>query len=162
MVEEAFANAMAVNRFEVMRYIIPYRNTSDPTQQTISDNAVMNFIADTVTNKDAYIFGGISVTRRDGQHGSDPENVPFGGSDTGGINNIVKNETDEIFGVSAAGDIFPETYTAWRFGSRGYRVKLVNIQDLLTLSNQDFQNPLSSSYTLPDQDVTVDLSKIKY
>lgn len=153
MIERAFANAMAVNRFEVMRYIIPYRNVTGGQQNIPSD--VMNY-ADPSKNDKAYIFGGTS--NRDGVRGSD--NVPFGGTDGGGANSIVKNEPEEVFG-----NLFPETYTAWRFGSRGYRVKLVNIQDLLATNNQgqDFQNPLENSYTLPDQpDITVDLSKIKY
>ena len=63
-----------------------------------------------------------------------------------------------MLGVNSAGDVFGETYTAWRFGSRGYRVKLVGIQDLITSSAQ-FSNPLKTSYTLPDAGITVDLSK---
>jgi hypothetical protein len=164
MIERAFANAMAVNRFEVLRYIIPYRNLTNGTQNIPAN--VMNYITDTTKNLSAYIFGGLGPstgfdTGRDvSPYGSD--NVPFGGSDAGLANNVVLKEPGEVLGLNTPGDLFPETYSAWRFGSRGYRVKLVSIQDLINASNQTFQNPLQTSYTLPDQNVTVDLSKIKY
>ncbi len=160
MIERAFANAMSVNQFEIMRYIIPYRNAN---QQSSLDLDVMNF-ADLTKNKETYVFGGLGASGRNKAPATMlPDNVPFGADTDPGTNNMVKSEgTGEVFGVSTKGDLFPETYAAWRFGTRGYRVKLVNIQDLLIIDNQTFQNPLEASYTLPDQDVTIDLSKIKY
>jgi hypothetical protein len=71
--------------------------------------------------------------------------------------------------VLAPGDdtAFPESYTAWRIGSRGYRVKLVNIQDLIKTGENGantLKNPLPDSITLPtgDEDIKIDLTQVYY
>ncbi|MCX6113502.1 MAG: pilus assembly protein TadG-related protein [Proteobacteria bacterium] len=145
--EKAFANTMAVNEFEIKRYIIPYMspnvNPAAPTQDWL------NYITNT-TNKKAYIYAG--ETNRD------PIEQGFGSkpfADTTGGSSYAKMEgTDVLFT-----DTFPEAYTAWRIGTRGYRVKLVNIQDLL---GTNLKNPLPSTITIPDLNITIDLSKINY
>ena len=152
--ETSFANAMAVSIFEAARYILPYRN--DPTNQSV-DQDVMNYTVK--DNGKPFLFGGVKDTE------AQPiglGNIKFAGSSPSGSNNIIKEEPAESLGSTSPGDVFPETYAAWRFGSRGYRVKLVNIQDLITSSTSaKFQNPLEKSYTLPDG-TTIDLSSIQY
>jgi len=154
--ERAFANAMAVSQFEISRYIIPYRNDPNPTQGSAPSD-VLNYIANDANDK-AFIFGG-TKDRDIAPLGTG--DIPFGGPSASGPNNMIKGEGQEVFGVKAAGDVFAETYAAWRFGSRGYRVKLVNIQDLIG-STKGLQNPLETRYTLPDSGITVDLSSIQY
>ncbi|MFH1223281.1 MAG: hypothetical protein V1647_02935, partial [Pseudomonadota bacterium] len=144
--EKAFAHTMAVSEFEVSRYIIPYKPLAGQPS-----NDVLNYITK-LSNKDAYIFRGSK--NRDGVMGED--NSP--------ITNLVTSEggnPGDILGVSQPGDVFAESYTAWRIGSRGYKVKLINIQDVIADSNA-FQNPLAKKYTLTDSGVEVDLSKINY
>lgn len=159
--EKSFANAMAVNMFEIARYIIPYRNTAGTNQQGGTPVDVLNYVASAANNK-ALIFGGLTSTDRDtAPFGKG--NIQFAGPSDSGPNNMIKEDAGEVLGVNSAGDIFPETFTAWRFGSRGYRVKLVNVQDLISANGSaKFQNPLENSYKLPDSDITVDLSNIKY
>ena len=157
--EKAFANAMAVSEFEIKRYIIPYSNTVN--------RKYLNYITSANNNK-AYIYAG-EVNRGSGNpvgHG----NKPF--ADTAGQTTAyAKKESAPYPDVLAPDDTttpFPESYTAWRIGSRGYRVKLVNIQDLLATDISGganlLKNPLPSTITITSADlnITIDLQKVAY
>jgi len=159
--EKAFANAMAVSMFEATRYILPYR--SNPANQSL-DQDVMNYIVTTANNGRPFLFGGVQNT--DAQPAG-CGNILFADTSAPGTatctNNIIKQDDEGTagLGINSGGDVFAETYTAWRFGSRGYRVKLINVQDLIG-STRGFQNPLETRYVLPDSGITIDLANIKY
>ena len=140
--ERAFANSMALSEFEIKRYIIPYASS-------ISQD-YLNYVADT-NNKKAYVYAGETLRQNKPGFG----NKPF--ADANG-SNYAKMETDVL------SNDFPDSYTSWRVGTRGYRVKLVNIQDLLSSVNTTIANPLPSKVTVTgsSQEVTIDLTKITY
>ncbi len=145
MMENAFANTMAVSLFELNRYILPSRSTSSGSTSTLPDD-VLNY----ATAGNTSIYGGSTTQIQPGKG-----NETFGTIVTGKENGSLET----------GNTIFPETYTAWRIGSRGYRVKLVNIQELIATGSCTYKNCLSASYTLDNTDgepVTVDLSKIFY
>lgn len=141
--ERAFANSMALSEFEIKRYIIPY--TGIPNQENL--NYVTN-----ENNKKAYVYAGEILREVQKGFGS----KPF--ADTNG-SNYAKMETADVLSED-----FPDSYTSWRVGTRGYRVKLVNIQDLLSSVNTKIANPLPSKITVTgsSQEVTIDLTKITY
>jgi hypothetical protein len=150
--ERAFANTMAVSEFEIKRYIIPY---SDAPLQKYLNNITNS------SNKKAFIYAGETL-RGSGQPGYGSK--PF--SDSTGGDSYAKKETNDVL---APGDdiAFPESYTAWRIGSRGYRVKLVNIQDLIKNSKDGanaLTNPLPDTVTLPtdDEDIVINLAEVYY
>lgn len=147
--EKAFANAMAVSSFELIRYILPYKNTSG--QQSSTLNSALNYVTDQ-SNYMSQIFTGSS--KRVGTTGSD--NQP--------ASTFITSEGAEVLGINTANDVFAESYAAWRTGTRGYRVKLMNIHDLLAGGTNTSQNLLSNTYTipLPEGDMQLDLSKINY
>jgi len=147
--EKAFANSMAVSEFEISRYILPYKNISASSQQNTSDNDVLNYVV-SQANYASNIYSG-SGNRDDNSGGGD--NKPL-------KQHYAAAETPDVLGVVGS-DVTAEGYTAWRIGTRGYKVKLVNVQELLTKKN-DFHNPLSGTYTLPNEQITVDLTKIYY
>ena len=142
LMENAFANTMAVSTFETKRYILPSRGPN--TTSGLSDD-VLNYNAG---NPDAMIYDGTTTQKTTGQG-----NKKFAEIVTG-------KEPTDILGSSP----FSDSYTSWRIGSRGYRVKLINMQDVVG-SNCTYENCLSSSYTIDDPDgesITVDLSKVFY
>ncbi len=142
--ERAFANSMALSEFEIKRYIIPY--TSSPSQD------YLNYVADT-NNKKGYVYAGETLRDIPGFG-----NKPF--ADVNG-STYAKMEKDDV--LSNSGD-FPDSYTSWRVGTRGYRVKLVNMQELVSGANSTIANPLPSKVTISGsgQDITIDLTKISY
>ena len=150
MMEYAFANTMAVSLFEIKRYILPSRSASS---SSTLDNDVLNYnyYANTAGSSTPSIYSGAT------------SQIPSGQQGTKLFTDFVTGKEDSKASLESAP--FPETYTSWRIGSRGYRVKLVNIQDLVTGNTCPYQNCLSKSYTLDNTDgepVTVDLSKIFY
>jgi len=157
--EKAFANAMAVSEFEIKRYIIPYSN--------VPNKKYLNYITSANNNK-AYIYAG-EVNRGSGNP-KGTGNKPFA-DNAGQTTAYAKKESNPYPDVLAPDDTttpFPESYTAWRIGSRGYRVKLVNIQDLLASDISGganlLQNPLPSTITITSADlnITIDLQKVAY
>jgi len=138
--EFSFANTMAVNEFEIYRYIIP-NNYENP------DHNVLNWYG----VSEGKVFKGLKKydTRKD------LENV------------LVFDDNDRIFKennrVLESENNLMESYAAWRTGIRGYKVKLVSINELLEAN--EFQNTLESSYTIEGfegEPITIDLSKIAY
>lgn len=137
--EKSFASIMAVNEFEIDKYIIPLK-TSLVRQAIPGGEDVLNWAKG--INDKSYIFSGSVQRETIKGEGNKPitDYVPFENPD-------------------ALGTFFPESYTAWRIGLRGYRVKLVNVKELL-----EFDNALSATYTIPykNENITIDLSKITY
>jgi len=134
--EFSFANTMAVNEFEIYRYIIPSKNNSDNVLNWygISKGQVFKGLKNYDTRKD---LDNIAVFD----------------------NNLILDEQNDVL----KDDNSMETYTAWRTGIRGYKVKLVNINELIESS--EFVNTLESTYTIKgfeDESIVVDLSKIAY
>jgi hypothetical protein len=144
--EKSFARTMAVNEFEIKRYIIPYHTDKDAYNKLI-----LNYISSDA-NKIPFIHAG-SDNR--GTIAGTPM-VKGGGNKP--ITDHIKKEDNDVF--EKGGGPFPEYYTAWRTGIRGYRVKLTNIQDLL--KNSGIRNPLPDSVNIEDEGITIDLRKINY
>ncbi len=140
--ERAFANTMAVNPFELKRYIIPSRN---------DDDTQLNYL--NAGNKGGSIF-----------HGSPNREVVIGQGNKKFKKEVVTGmeEPDVLSKENDPG----ESYTSWRIGTRGYRVKLIKVKDLVTDNcTSKYQNCLNSTYTLDDtggESFTIDLTKIDY
>jgi hypothetical protein len=140
--EESFASVMAVNEFEIGKYIIPYNFKADP------DNLGKDVLNWEI--QDNKIFKGAEIR---------PNNKNGEGNKE--ITSIIPNEVPSGYleGIS----VFSEGYGAHRTGFAGYRVKLVNIKSL----RENFKNPLKKEYTIPYQSapggsVKVNLDKIYY
>jgi hypothetical protein len=142
--EKSFARTMAVNEFEIKRYIIPYH--------TKANKQVLNYIT-TPANNIPFIHTGSK------QRGSLLNGLAMrqGYGDKKIIPEYVKKEEKDVFDKVG---VFPEYYTAWRTGIRGYRVKLTNIQDLLKSSGT--KNPLPDTVNIEDEGISIDLKKVNY
>ncbi|MBN1115110.1 MAG: hypothetical protein JXA66_07200 [Oligoflexia bacterium] len=146
--EKSFANTMAVNEFEIYRYIIPNQNNDE------DDNVILNWTV--ANNKEGYVFAGNPL------HGVGSENFR---------NNILFDEYaayegDDIL-YSDQSENPAESYSSWRIGLRGYRVKLINIKEIIE-GNENFKNPVGSEQTISyegdsgEETIRIDLSKIYY
>ncbi len=140
--ERAFANTMAVSPFELKRYILPSRNDDSPQ---------LNYL--NAGNKDGFIY-----------HGA-PNREVVSGQGNKKFEQDVVSGAESVDTLRSQGGI-GESYTSWRIGTRGYRVKLIKVKDLVADNcTSKYQNCLNSTYTLDDtggESFTIDLSKIDY
>lgn len=136
--EFSFANTMAVNEFEIYRYIIP-------NSEGVADNVLK-----------WYDIAKGNVYKKLNDDRSKIINVEV-------FDNLIKEESSSANNLSDESEKM-ESYTAWRTGLRGYKVKLTSIKELINGSG-DFANPLYQTYTIKDfndEEITVDLTKINY